>query len=359
MKIIKKLFFVANILLTIVTLLMYLSPYLNPKVFWWLGVMSLAYPWVLLLHFLMIIVWLFSSSRKWGLLSLFTILLGWNYFTGIVGIRFSKPQIEETDLLVMSYNIQSLKVVLQHSKSARPAIFQEMETYFAQLGGPDIICVQDMIKGNEAFFKDYFKLKNKYILKGKNLKTAIFTKYPIVKKGEILFDNSFNSAVWADVKVNKDTFRVFSVHLESNRITGDTEELLQQGDPQDEKSWLQVRNMFAKYKRAMVKRVDQSILVAEQIAVSPHPVIIGGDLNDTPLSYAYRTISRGTNDAFRKKGRGIGTTYAGSIPGLRIDYIFADKSIKIIDHHILKDKAFSDHYPVMSNIRLPQPEENQ
>lgn len=357
MKIIKKLFFAANIVLTIVTLLMYLAPYLNPKVFWWLGVMSLAYPWVLLLHVLMIILWLFSSSRRWSLLSFLTILAGWNYFTGIVGIRFSKPEIAPTDLLVMSYNIQSLKVALQHSKSARPAIFQEMEEYFAQLGGPDIICAQDMIKGNESFFKDYFKLRHNYILKSKNLKTAIFSKFPIVNKGEILFDNSFNSAVWADVDVKGDTFRVFSIHLESNRITGDTEDLLQQR--QEEKSWLQVRKIFAKYKRAMVKRVDQSDLVAEYIAESPYPVLIGGDLNDTPLSYAYRKISNGTNDAFRKKGRGLGTTYAGSIPGLRIDYIFADKSIRIIDHHILKDKAFSDHYPVMSYIRLPPTEENQ
>ena len=34
-------------------------------------------------------------------------------------------------------------------------------------------------------------------------------------------------------------------------------------------------------------------------------------------------------DHFKKKGLGIGTTYAGALPGLKIDYIFADDNFKV------------------------------
>ena len=81
------------------------------------------------------------------------------------------------------------------------------------------------------------------------------------------------------------------------------------------------------------------------------PVIVCGDFNETPQSYVYKTISKDLNDTFREKGSGIGSTYAGKIPALRIDYILSDKKFRVLSNRILK-KAYSDHYPVLSAISI-------
>ena len=79
---------------------------------------------------------------------------------------------------------------------------------------------------------------------------------------------------------------------------------------------------------------------------SPYKVIVCGDFNDTPQSYTYNLLSENLNDSFKTKGVGFGTTYAGSIPALRIDYILTHEKIKVQSHKILKEN-YSDHFPVI------------
>ena len=78
-------------------------------------------------------------------------------------------------------------------------------------------------------------------------------------------------------------------------------------------------------------------------------VIICGDFNDTPLSYIYRTFAHQRKDSFCEQGIGFGTTYAGNIPALRIDYILTDPIFQIETHEVYRFKV-SDHYGVGSAI---------
>ena len=81
------------------------------------------------------------------------------------------------------------------------------------------------------------------------------------------------------------------------------------------------------------------------------PILLAGDFNDTPVSNTYKRLSVNLIDTFSSAGRGVGTTYAGKIPLLRIDYIFADATFKVVDHQVI-DSPVSDHYPIKSVIRL-------
>ena len=82
-----------------------------------------------------------------------------------------------------------------------------------------------------------------------------------------------------------------------------------------------IRAIGSRLKTAFTMRAEQAQIIANYIKDSPHPVIVMGDFNDTPQSYAYRKIKKGLNDSFRKSGRGFGNTYAGELPSFRIDYI--------------------------------------
>lgn len=358
MKLRHRLFLWINIGVALITLLAYLSPFVHPHTVWYFNVLGLLYPWLLLVNVIFAVLWIFSSRQSFCLLSIGTILLGWSYFNGIVGLSTgaSSKDRDSEDILVMSYNVQAMKVANIRNKNLRQQVLGEIEKYVKGFGGPDIICVQDLVKENESFFRDQFKLEHRYTLPGQSTKTGIFSRFPIENKGVIDFRDSYNSCVWADVRIKDKIVRVYSIHLESNRISRVAEEVITEGDLKEEKTWKKVRSMFGNYKRTSVKRAEQAVLVAEHIATSPHPVIVCGDLNDTPLSYSYRKISHDLQDAFRRKGSGLGTTYAGGIPGLRIDYIFADEIFSVLDYKILKDKAFSDHYPVLSNLAFKEAE---
>jgi endonuclease/exonuclease/phosphatase family metal-dependent hydrolase len=102
-------------------------------------------------------------------------------------------------------------------------------------------------------------------------------------------------------------------------------------------------------KTGFEKRTSQAEKVATYIEDSPHPVILCGDLNDTPVSYCYRQFNRLLSDAFVTSGNGVGTTYIGKIPSNRIDYIFYSESLKAADFQT-HDLDCSDHRPISTTI---------
>jgi endonuclease/exonuclease/phosphatase family metal-dependent hydrolase len=62
-------------------------------------------------------------------------------------------------------------------------------------------------------------------------------------------------------------------------------------------------------------------------------------------------MTRGRKDAFVEAGHGFGATYAPMWPMLRIDYILFPQKYKAVNHHI-PHMRYSDHYPVVTEIRL-------
>ncbi len=56
-------------------------------------------------------------------------------------------------------------------------------------------------------------------------------------------------------------------------------------------------------------------------------------------------------DAFLKKGFGIGRTFSALSPTLRIDYIFADQHFRVKQFNRVA-KKYSDHYMLVSDIAL-------
>ena len=78
------------------------------------------------------------------------------------------------------------------------------------------------------------------------------------------------------------------------------------------------------------------------------------DFNDVPNSYAYATIGKGLQNAFTKKGSGIGRTYSHLSPTLRIDNIFADKRFTI-QQYLRINKEISDHLPMVTDLYYNKP----
>lgn len=338
-----------NLTIILISFLSYLSPYVNPETCWQFSLFGIAYPWLLLANILFVITWL-MLKKKYFLFSLACIFMGWNHFNNFVGYHLGAPPIPTESIKVMSFNASYIFYSkangskLRKLKEAKQKAFFE---YFKGGAGIDILCGQELTKFDESILKDGLKLKYFHHFKG----TSIYTKYPIKAKGEMDFEASLNSCTWVDLEIGKQRVRVYSIHLQSNKVSSDATKILKLEKLQQKEAWSDIGGMLRKVKKAALKRPEQARRIAKHMAASPHPVILCGDFNDTPQSYSYRILTEQLEDAFQQKGLGLGTTYAGSIPALRIDYILADPRFQILDHQIIKED-FSDHYPVISHLLL-------
>ncbi|MCB0550546.1 MAG: endonuclease/exonuclease/phosphatase family protein [Phaeodactylibacter sp.] len=339
-----------NLLLILVTLLAYLAPYVSPATFWPFAFVGLLYPWLLLGNLLCILCWLFFKQRYF-LFSLACILLGWGHFQSYVGLHLRSGPYPEDSIRAMTFNSYGFR---HEGKSGVRFTTEELPGSFP-LEGMDIICFQEFPsprRGN--YFVDYIKANSplKHIVYQQGGSLGIFSRYPAKKHETHYFPNRVNGYQYADLEVNGRTIRLFNVHLQSNSVANIADQVVEEGaNLQDKKTWLRIRGMMGRYKRTAIQRAQQAEEVAQKIRESPHPVLLCGDFNEIPQSYAYHTLSQGLQDAFKARGRGLGITYNGRIPALRIDYVMAGPEFEVLGHKI-GHARFSDHYPVWGVVRL-------
>ncbi len=106
-----------------------------------------------------------------------------------------------------------------------------------------------------------------------------------------------------------------------------------------------------KLRQAYRFRGEQARLVRAEIKTAPFPLIMCGDFNDVPNSYTYFQIKGDLQDAFLKRGFGIGRTFASLSPTLRIDYMFATDNLKVLQCKKV-ELPYSDHYPVIADFMI-------
>jgi endonuclease/exonuclease/phosphatase family metal-dependent hydrolase len=183
--------------------------------------------------------------------------------------------------------------------------------------------------------------------------SIIFSRYPIVDTGRMRYPRPTlpDVLLHTDLKVNKDTIRVFTTHLQSLQFVRKDYEKINQIQNARDSLLANSRSILSKLRKGIYYRSMQAYLAHEIIRDSPHPVLFCGDLNDVPNSYTYFKMRGNMQDAFLKKGFGIGRTFSALSPTLRIDYIFADShfSIRQFVRHV---KKLSDHYMLVADVQL-------
>lgn len=335
-----------NILIVVLTLSAYYAPFVSPESFWPLTLLGTSYPWLLLLNLLCVGFWIFF--RKWFfLLSTVTLLIGWSHLSSFIGLHplQSSTKFQPSALKIMTFNAGAFYFLYK----ADPKKIAKPFFKFLQEEQPDIACFQEFTYKGSHFEERKDSLEAwggfKYFRFSGNKQMIIASKYPITDSGYFQFKRSNNGALFADIAVRDTTIRVYNLHLQSNQITPQAEKLAESGDLQAKETWLEIGSILNKNRTASKKRAIQAVEVANHMDASPFPVIVCGDFNDTPTTYTYATLAKGKMDAFRQSGWGLGTTYAGRIPALRIDYILSSFG-KEFENTRVHRRKFSDHYPV-------------
>ncbi|MCC6279467.1 MAG: endonuclease/exonuclease/phosphatase family protein [Saprospiraceae bacterium] len=324
------------------TLLAYACPLVNPSTFTWLAFFGTAFPWLLLGNLFLALWWAWRRNR-FALYHLGIILLGWQFVTGFIGFDFGKDTIPESALIVATHNIGEIfkgGKLTEEMYEKRAAAYAH---YLQESGNPDLLCTQETSGKFYRLLAKKMGYEHTYNLKKG---TVILSRYPIETGGEIPFGKTYNSTLWADIRIDNKLVRLYNVHLQSNKVTQTTEKVVEKGGLDDEETWHDIGYVLDKVGNATEIRAEQALRLREHIAACKYPVIVCGDFNDTPNSYVYALLSEGLDDTFREKGLGPGTTFAGVLPLLRIDYVLAEKSFTTYSCRVGRDSDFSDHFPV-------------
>jgi endonuclease/exonuclease/phosphatase family metal-dependent hydrolase len=232
--------------------------------------------------------------------------------------------------------------------------------------GADIVCIQEysVSKGggnltakrlNRALkmypFRSVIELNsNKY----QSIGIALFSKYPIEHSRRIKYKSAFNGSAIHEINIKGKKITLVNNHLESFKLTMEDRSKYSQiiGNLGSEALVELKGTLQQKLGTAFQIRAGQAESVAKEVKeANGEYVLVCGDFNDTPISYAHRTIQGDLIDAFSESGRGLGISYNQNKFWFRIDNILHSSNIK--SYRCTVDKVrYSDHYPMWCYITL-------
>ena len=252
----------------------------------------------------------------------------------------------------ISYNVGRFVPDARHDIPTREACMDSVITFLND-SDADIICLQEFYVKDKsslkAFLKRHFPKYHSeyYMFTGKygNYGNVTLSRYPIIGKGVVKFENSANLALYSDVQAGGDEFRVYNCHFESYNVSipGVVEKLGRDKNILKETS--------DKMKGSIMRRPKQVDKVLSDIENCGKATIVCGDFNDTPMSYTYNRLVRGRKDCFVDAGQGMGATYSVLWPLLRIDYVLVPDHMLPLSYMTFK-KHYSDHHPLVTQFAI-------
>ncbi|MBK8497917.1 MAG: endonuclease/exonuclease/phosphatase family protein [Flavobacteriales bacterium] len=354
-----------NVAAVAVLLLTYLAPHVSPGTAWPLMLLAFSYPYQLLLHGFLLLWWL-VFRRKRMLLTGLALLLGWGHVGDHIGFfgRSSMPDdVTGAPVKLMSWNVRLFDLYnWDGNERTRDAIFRVLHKQ-----SPGILCLQEYFQSSDKrYFRTREALAREFGFVGmhehftfaarndQHFGISTWSRHPIVGKGNVDFGRRTNNVcIWSDIAIGDDTIRVYNAHLSSYHFGDEDYRFIAELDADTQADSLKSGSwrILMRLKEGAIHRADEARLIAAHMAHCPYPAVFCGDINDVPMSYAYHLLRNDMDDAFHESGRGMGGTYVGDLPRLRIDHILHDEAIASWSFRTLPDEL-SDHLPITAEIAV-------
>lgn len=349
-----------NILIWVLLLISSFAGYFSPSKYPALQLTTIIYPILLLLTTVFFIYWLIIRS-KISFIPLLIILIGAQNLKSNFQITFGESETQNnSEIDIISYNVQGFsKGTLSGKINTSDKVLDFLLNHSS-----DILILQEFHSKNRNLYeplkevRDTLGMKSYYYESYNNPKfdnltgLVIYSKYEAVGKGRLKFDGSRTFGIYTDLLIGNDTIRVCNIHLASTNLSSSNLDFVTNPESSPDNTLTdQSANIYHKLSRAYTLREKQTKHLIDLIQNTPYKIILAGDFNDTPSSWAYKQFVSHFQDAFVEKGNGFSPTYAGPIPYLRIDYLFScnDFEVRKYERIILKE---SDHYPISTTLML-------
>lgn len=360
--ILKWIILASNLVAGIAMFLTLIGTTLSPEKFLFLAYLPLVFPIIIIVNLGFVVFWILI--RKWYfLISLSILIYSATEIYDVFPFHLDKTETElsANHIKILTYNTKMSGEQKKHTKRKPNKVMQ----YILE-SNADIVCLQEfVVHNNKEYFteKDMYRIFKKYKYKHIDYKDineikksgiATFSVYPIVNKQRIEYNSGSNISIYSDIKIKNTIIRLVNNHLESNRLTENERAMpgkLKDNFDADNISGV-TRHLSNKLGAAYKLRASQADEVAKVIADSPYKIIVCGDFNDVPTSYAYTKVKGKLKDAYSESGNGFGWTFNEKHYGFRIDYVLYDSTKFALQKYYVEKVNHSDHYPVQCTLNI-------
>jgi endonuclease/exonuclease/phosphatase family metal-dependent hydrolase len=354
-KFIKKTLVIINVIIVVVFLIGCLSPWLPLQFFSFMGFISIAMPYIIVVLIATLLFWLFAKP-KYSLVLLLVLLVGYQQIMAIFAFNSNNNFIktkQNYSLRIVSFNIANL-YGMSLNKGSKKHSKEEVINSILKTNA-DIVCLQEFpdctpCKPLEILSKKYpyYYLPGNYQKKQLHLSGCIIlSKYKLLNTSNFFYNSGENIAT-ANIVFNNDTLSIFCTHLQSFKFSKNEFNEINDTLAVDKTGF---KNIVSKLNATFKIHGLQATNAKNFIAKSPHKSIVCGDFNDVPNSFTYFAIKGNMQDAFLEKGQAIGKTYSSIAPTLRIDYTFLDKNF-IVNQFEIVDEELSDHSMLITDFSI-------
>ncbi|TGE09881.1 endonuclease/exonuclease/phosphatase family protein [Hymenobacter fodinae] len=345
--------------------------------FWPAAFFALTLPVALALNLVLALYWMLRDWRV-AALPIVVAFLTWPHFQrglALHPLRIATAAEKPGQVVrVQSSNVRIFNVYPQ-LRDADNTSSRQMVKFLAE-NPADVLCLQEFYNepaGTRSQDKTLFRTMEKigrdagresFLSKtltnsaGAEFGMAIFSRFPIINRGTIKFGKlTQNHAMWVDLRLpSADTIRVYNFHLQS--MSMEERDIV---DSYSSKAGLRRKGLglMRRYKRGMVTRNIQVDTLIRRFELCRYPMLLCADLNDLPYSYSYDQLADHFQNAWATVGNGVGSTYNGKLPFVRIDNQFASPQFTVDDFWVNYEIPYSDHFPTTGIYRLAKSNANE
>lgn len=354
--------FPANIFVAVCTVVSAYIGSVNPVAFPLGQIINMTFPFWISASFVLLLVNLIVSRRRLLWLSIAVMLICIKPLMNNFPMHILKPSVsreeKKTLFTVMTYNVFNFT----DHQGESPSWGNRTISYIISQAS-DIVCLQEAfpLLGGQSFCnksqQDSLKSLYPYYIDMPNRAgEMILSRFP-VRLLEVPSSPDWGSGQYtayaAEIEGREVT--IVNCHLQSLGLTPDDKALYRELTDKESKPTRNElsqakHNIIPKLLEAFKIRAEQADSISRFLADATDNVILMGDFNDVPGSYAYRTmINAGLKDAYNSCAFGPMVTYNDNRFYFRIDHIFyrGDMRAVRIKRGNLKS---SDHYPLKATF---------
>lgn len=356
----------ANLLLAIVTVFSAYGGMINPEITVIGAIAAMMFPGFLLLTLLVTLINLIWFRRQ-AIVNGVSILLCIGPILTICPLNFFRPSLKELEqsgentIKVLTFNTFNFKIFSGNGSSFEDGSGNPTFNYILDQDA-DLVMLQEAETlysvGAYGITGDQIeRLKQQYPFRDVTPRgMALLSKFPFERVIVDVADPNQLDLVRFDVTINGQVVHLFNVHMQSIGLTPKDKEVyrnLTEGHTSDGVGEIR-SSLLSKLAHAFRSRAAQSREVKDDLNRVNGPVLLCGDFNDIPGSYATRTIEgAGMTDAYTKAGLGPAITYHGNRFFFRIDHMFCRGGI--VPLRVWRgDCPYSDHYPMLGYFKITQ-----
>lgn len=326
--------------------------YLSPAHFALPALLGLGFPVIAVCAVLLFIVLLFLH-RRYSLIPLVALLLSipalWQYCP--INIGNDTIDTNSDTFTLLSYNVYYFRDTEREPQNEDISYNRTLQ-YIIDYNA-DIVLLQE--SGRELYKSKRTKitqsqldeLKRLYPYQLSTKQNMMLSKYPAQLVKDTVYTDSANTGIYR-VNIEGREVTIFNNHLESIGLSSEDKKLyvaLATNPDSIPEKVSEVKSFTKKFLHAFETRASQVEVVDSLARTIGGNIIMCGDINDTPNSYAYHVLKNERDDAFLQKGVGPGFTYRANGMWVRIDHIFYEGDF--VAKAVRKgNKRYSDHYPL-------------